>query len=83
MTTSGSATNIHMAKAVAVSASWDSSSFVVVIFLRPGDSLLREKMTQAVKEGMEKVRKFVIKSTSNDIVGQQRVSNLEMVAVTG
>lgn len=32
---------------------------------------------------MEKVRKFVIKSTYNDIVGQQRVSNLEMVAVTG
>lgn len=32
---------------------------------------------------MEKVRKFVIKSTYNDIAGQQRVSSLEMVAVTG
>lgn len=35
VTTSGSATDVHMAKAGALSASCDSNSFVVVIFLGP------------------------------------------------
>lgn len=45
VTTSNSAANVYKAKAVALSASCDSGSFIVAIFQGPGDSLFREKMT--------------------------------------